>query len=148
MRRGPFTRGLYAALLAAAAGPACGAPAPAAPPDRAGAADFQSSWVQFRDAVLAHDLAGAAALTAFPLAVHGVTDDETRHVGRTSFAKAFDRMLKQEPDGPGSPSNLQRVRATPVLKDPGPGHVAVVGGMEFARTAAGPRLVRIYVDEE
>ena len=114
----------------------------------AGRVDFQVAWARFRAAVLADDMGGVAELTAFPLVVHGVTDDETTRVGRAGFAATFRKMLRQRPDGAGSPSNLDRIRTTPRVTDPGAGHVAPVGAVEFGRTPAGPRVVRIYVDED
>lgn len=152
MSRGFLKAGLCVALAAGAgvasrAGVADSAVPVAAKP-AATTSSFQSAWAQFRAAVLARDFKRVAELTAFPLSVHGVTDDEVEPVGRQGFAAVFDKMLRARPDGPGSASNLDRIRATPGVTDPGGSHVVTVGGVEFKRTAAGPRLVRIYVDDE
>lgn len=143
----PLAVTLVAACGVGGGAGATAAQSPAAAHAQAQAGDIQQSWAQLRAAILAHDLHKVADFAVFPLSVHGVTDDEVRRVSRAAFPAAFDRMLKQGDDG-GSPTNLERIRATPQLTDPGASSVASVGGMELKRTPAGLRIVRIYVEEE
>ena len=110
--------------------------------------DLQSFWSQFRMAALSGDEHRIEALTRFPVQAMGVTDDEVRTVGRAGFAKTWAAVLKADTGQVAAPAS-ERSLIEKTLRWPGKPADAeqCLATICFARTAAGWRLVKVYVGD-
>ncbi len=120
------------------------------PPAAAEEQSLQAFWAKFREAALANDAAGIAALSAPVVMQHGIMDDSPKY--RLTPAKAAAVLLKML-DDPNTVddegrTNRQLLKATPNAPlDSGSSPDRLrVGDMEFAHGATGWRLDLFYYE--
>ena len=115
--------------------------------------EFPAFWSGFREALLTGDSSRVATMTQFPLEVRGDTDTDPRaQVTREHFDETVQKLLKQDsgvrPEGETFRQFLTREQSVGAGSVEPDGGAARVGDLVFERTAAGWRLVRVYLHDE
>ena len=109
--------------------------------------DLQKFWSVFRDAALKNDITKLEKLTKFPVAIHGMMDDDPIiKIEKKLFFKNINIVLSQDPGDPstGSPeTSLDLFKRTKEIKDLG--GLAHIGDFEFHKVDGYWWLVRLYI---
>lgn len=112
--------------------------------------DFQSFWIDFRNAVITMDYVKLLGMTNFPLKSHGITDEDPQFlIYRDRFYNFFRTCLNEDTGlTTKGKSNLDFIARTTTLKE-GTCYTKTenwcrVGAMEFRKINDSWKLTRIY----